>query len=445
MTYPSVTQPVTMGFSRISSHASRITHHASRITNPPTHQPTNQLIMKRILKFLATFIGVLALLLLGLYLFRKPLIEQLAPRFGVRPPTGAAAPTDLSLPAGFVSSIFAEGLDDPRFMTVGADSTLFVAERGASRVIALPDQDGDGQADEMIVIADGFERPSSVIFRPGTSELYVGERPRVTRLLLDGFKVIERDVVIPDLPAQRGHHTTTVLFDDADKLYVSVGSTCNVCEEEDPRLATVWLYNADGSNGRLFMKGLRNAVGLARNPLTGEIWASNNGRDLMGDDIPPETVYILQDGADAGWPYCHAGDIPDPDYGSPPSIPPNSGGEDDACAGVTAPVVKMQAHAAPLGLTFYDASLFPAEYQGDLFIALHGSWNRSIPVGYQILRVPIDNGQVAGEVEAFATGWLLENLDSTGRPVDVVVAADGALLVSDDKAGLIYRIAPQGQ
>lgn len=392
--------------------------------------------MKRILRFLATFIGVVALLLLGLYLFREPLMEEVAPRFGVRPPTGAAGVTELSLPAGFSSSIFAEGLEEPRFMTVGADGTLFVAERAASRVIALPDRDGDGEADETIVIADGFERPSSVIFRPGTSELYVGETPRVSRLLLDGFQVIERKVVIPDLPAQRGHHTTTVLFDDADKLYVSVGSTCNVCEEEDPRLATVWVYDADGSNARLYMKGLRNAVGLARNPLTGEIWASNNGRDLMGDDLPPETVYILEDGADAGWPFCHAGDIPDPDYGE----------EGSACAGIAPPAVKLQAHTAPLGLTFYDASLFPAEYQGDLFIALHGSWNRSTPVGYSIVRVPIDNengkGQVAGEVEDFAAGWLLENFDSTGRAVDVVVAADGALLVSDDKGGFIYRIAP---
>lgn len=389
--------------------------------------------MKRIAKFFAVLIGVVALLLLGVYIFREPLMEQVAPSFGVRPPTGAAAPTELTLPAGFVSSIFAEGLDDPRFMTVGADGTLFVAERGASRVIALPDEDGDGQADEMIVIADGFERPSSVIFRPGTSELYVGETPRVTRLLLDGFNVIEREVIIPDLPAQRGHHTTSLLFDDADKLYVSVGSTCNVCEEEDPRLATVWVYDADGSNGRLYMKGLRNAVGLARNAQTGEIWASNNGRDLMGDDLPPETVYILQEGADAGWPFCHAGDIPDPDYGQ----------EGTPCAGISAPAVKLQAHTAPLGLTFYDGSLFPADYQGDLFIALHGSWNRSTPVGYEIVRVPIENGQVAGEVEDFATAWLLENYDSTGRPVDVVVAADGALLVSDDKAGLIYRIAPQ--
>lgn len=389
--------------------------------------------MKRIAKFFAVFIGVIALLLLGLYIFREPLMEQVAPRFGVRPPTGAAAPTELTLPAGFASSIFAEGLDDPRFMTVGADGTLFVAERGASRVIALPDEDGDGQADEVIVIAEGFERPSSVIFRPGTNELYVGETPHVTRLLLDGFKVIERDIIIPDLPPQRGHHTTSLLFDDADKLYVSVGSSCNVCEEEEPHLATVWMYDADGSNGRLFMKGLRNAVGLARNAQTGEIWASNNGRDLMGDDTPPETVYILEDGADAGWPYCHAGNIPDPDYGQ----------EGTPCAGITAPAINMQPHAAPLGLTFYDASLFPADYQGDLFIALHGSWNRSTPVGYNIVRVPIENGQVAGEVEPFATGWLLENLDSTGRPVDVVVAADGALLVSDDKAGLIYRIAPE--
>lgn len=366
------------------------------------------------------------------YLFRHVLIERIGAYFDVRPPTGAAGRADLHLPDGFISSIFAEGLDDPRFMTVAPDGTLFVAERGKSRVVALPDQNQDGQADELVVIAEGFERPSSVTFRPGSQELYVGETPRVTRLQLDGLKVISREIIISDLPAQRGHHTTTVLFDQNDQLYVSVGSTCNVCEEDDPHLATVWRYNADGSNGRPYMIGLRNAVGLALNPATGQIWASNNGRDLLGKDIPPETVYILEDGADAGWPRCHAGDISDPDYGSP-----------SACEGVATPVIKMQAHGAPLGMTFYDNNRFPTDYQEDLFIAFHGSWNRVPPTGYKIVRIPIDAGEIAGSPEDFATGWLLPNDDSLGRPVDIVVATDGALLISDDKGGFIYRIIPK--
>jgi glucose/arabinose dehydrogenase len=197
----------------------------------------------------------------------------------------------------------------------------------------------------------------------------------------------------------------------------------------------VWVYNADGSEGKPFMTGLRNAVGLALNPATGQVWASNNGRDLLGTDVPPETVYALREGANAGWPRCHAGDLPDPEFGS-------SAG---ACQGVEAPAVKMQAHSAPLGLTFYEGTLFPEEYQGDLFVAFHGSWNRVPPTGYKVVRVPMEAGQVAGPAEDFATGWLLESGDNQGRPTDVAVAADGALLVSDDKGGFIYRIAPAGQ
>lgn len=381
---------------------------------------------------LLRLLGFTVALLLGLallgYIFREPLFA----RIRVRPPTGNAAAIQPTLPDGFGSTLFAEGLNGPRFMTVGPDGTLFLTERGLNRVVALPDRDADGQADELIVVADGLDRPSSLAFRPGTSELYVGETSRVSRFTLDGLRVVESDVPIPDLPTTRVHFSTTVLFDEQGTLYVSVGSSCNVCNEGDPRLATVWRYDADGSNGRPFTVGLRNAVGLALSPATGQVWATNNGRDLLGNDIPPETVYTLQEGADAGWPRCHAGDIPDPEFGTSP----------DACAGVLAPAVRMQAHSAPLGLTFYNHTLFPTDYRDDLFVAFHGSWNRFPPTGYKVVRVPIENGQVAGEPEDFATGWLQDNGDNLGRPTDVAVAADGALLISDDKSGLIYRIAP---
>lgn len=178
-------------------------------------------------------------------------------------------------------------------------------------------------------------------------------------------------------------------------------------------------------------RGLRNAVGLALHPTTGELWATNNGRDFLGDDLPPETVYVVRDGADYGWPTCHSGDIIDPGLGAP-----------DACAGVEQPMVKMPAHTAPLGLTFYDGEMFPADYRGDLFIALHGSWNRSTPVGYSVVRLPFDDGQPAAAVVDFATGWLHEGRNVVdGRPVDVLVGADGALYVSDDKGGFVYRIS----
>jgi glucose/arabinose dehydrogenase len=166
-------------------------------------------------------------------------------------------------------------------------------------------------------------------------------------------------------------------------------------------------------------------------PETGELWASNNGRDLMGDNRPPEDIYLVRDGADYGWPTCHSGDIVDPDLGSRGD-----------CEGVAQPVVEMQAHSAPLGITFYDGEMFPAEYRGDLFIAFHGSWNRSVPTGYKVVRLPFEDGQPADAVEDFAVGWLdRRNNNAGGRPVDVLVGPDGALYVSDDKGGYIYRIS----
>lgn len=179
--------------------------------------------------------------------------------------------------------------------------------------------------------------------------------------------------------------------------------------------------------------GLRNAVGLAVRPATGELWATNNGRDLMGDELPPETVYVIEDGADYGWPYCHSDDVVDPDLGF-----------DGACDGVPEPAVEMQAHSAPLGLAFYNGDMFPEAYRGDLFIAFHGSWNRSVPTGYKVVRLPFENGEPAAAVVDFATGWLdRETGDASGRPVDVLVGSDGALYISDDKGGYIYRISYQ--
>jgi glucose/arabinose dehydrogenase len=190
----------------------------------------------------------------------------------------------------------------------------------------------------------------------------------------------------------------------------------------------VWVYNADGSGGRLFSRGLRNAVGLAVNPWNQQLWATNNGRDNLGDNSPPETIYALRDGANYGWPACHAGTIIDPDFG-----------QANSCEGVVAPLVKMQAHSAPLGLAFYPQGAFPAAYHG-LFVAFHGSWNRSVPTGYKVVFIPLDaTGDVAGPAQDFATGWLHDG-EASGRPVGVTVGPDGALYISDDKAGLVYRI-----
>ena len=329
--------------------------------------------------------------------------------------------------------MFAQGLSNPRMMTVGPDEQLYVAERGAGRILRLPDRDQDGVADTIEVVADGLRAPSSIAFyRDGS--LYVGETTRVLRLTEpDGDSVFQTQEVIVDGLPEGGHNTRTVLFSpDWHYLFVSVGSSCNVCNEADERRATIMRYNADGGE-EVYVRGMRNAVGIVFRPGTDELWATNNGRDRMGDDLPPETIHLVRQGDDAGWPRCHAGRIIDPDFGNP-----------DACNGVAVPAVEMQAHSAPLGLTFYTGQQFPESYRGHLFVAFHGSWNRSTPTGYKVVGIPMENG-VPGPVYDFATGWLRPNGTRWGRPVDVQTGADGSLFVSDDGEGRIYRIFYAGE
>ncbi len=351
------------------------------------------------------------------------------------PVTRVVAPQEsLQLPPGFGISVFVQGLRDPRMMTLGPEATLYVAERGAGRVIRLPDHDQDGVSDEVQAAATDLRAPSSITFYADGS-LYVGETTRILRLRdPDGDGIFqEREVVIDGLP-EGGHSTRTILFSpEGDYLYVSIGSSCNVCIEEDEQRATIMRYKPDGSDETLYAEGLRNAVGITFRPGTSELWATNNGRDWLGDDQPPETIYHVQQGEDAGWPYCHAGRIVDPDFG-----------EAGACEGIAQPEVEMQAHSAPLGLTFYTGQQFPQSYQGDMFVAFHGSWNRSVPTGYKVVRIPMENG-IPGAVQDFATGWLGEDGSNWGRPVDVLTGSDGSLFVSDDDGGKIYRIFYMGE
>jgi glucose/arabinose dehydrogenase len=343
---------------------------------------------------------------------------------------GSGGAATLNVPPGFRATVFAGGLDGPRFIVFGSDGVLYVAERGAGRVVALPDADGDGRADDTLPFADGLERPHSLAFHEGA--WYVGVPSGVVRLVdADGDGAADSPTaVIDDLPPGGAHSTRTVAFLPDGRMVVSVGSSCNACIEDDPRRAAILVYDdATGANGRLFTTGLRNAVGLAVHPATGELWATNNGRDLMGDDLPPESILIARDGDDHGWPFCHAGSVPDPELGGV-----------GACDGVTQPVATMQAHTAPLGMAFYSGDAFPADYRGDLFIAQHGSWNRTEPVGYAVVRLPLDGDRPAGPVEPFADGWRAAD-GVLGRPVGLAVGPDGALYVSDDRGGFIYRIA----
>jgi glucose/arabinose dehydrogenase len=354
-----------------------------------------------------------------------PLAETAEP-LALPPLTPPAEP--ISLPPGFAVNVFASGLSNPRMLAIGPDGQLYVAERGASRILRLPDLDSDGQAESLQVVADGMAPPSSLAFYQDGS-LYVGLTQRILRLSQPDAQGVfqKKEIIVDGLPIE-GHNTRTVLFSpDWEKLFVSVGSSCNVCDEADPRRAAILRYNPDGSGEEIYARGLRNAVGITFRPGTGELWATNNGRDMLGDDLPPETVYIVQQGQDYGWPRCHAGRIIDPEFGG-----------QEACQGVPTPVLEMQAHSAPLGLTFYTGAQFPEEYRGDLFIAFHGSWNRSQPTGYKIVRVPME-GNTPGSVQDFAVGWL-DGSQTWGRPVDIITGSDGSLYVSDDAGGIIYRI-----
>lgn len=344
-------------------------------------------------------------------------------------------PAQASTPPGFETNIFADGLNGPRFIHFGPDGVLYVADRGNGRIVTLPDANGDGMADEIGVFADNLDNPHSLVYYDDA--WYVGVPSGVIRLVdrdEDGV-ADERTPLIDDYPTTGTHSTRTVAFLPDGRMVVAIGSSCNVCQEEDQRRAAIVVYDGPDATGeRIFAHGLRNAVGLTVHPETGALWATNNGRDLLGDDLPPETIYQVEEGANYGWPICINGYLEDPDEGFAGS-----------CDGIGRPVVEMQAHSAPLGLVFYTGTAFPAAYQDDLFIAFHGSWNRSALTGYKVVRLPFENGQPAAAVEDFATGWLnAAGSEVSGRPVGLAVGPDGALYISDDKSGYIYRISYRG-
>jgi glucose/arabinose dehydrogenase len=370
-------------------------------------------------------IPILILAMLGAACTAKtPTPAAPAPPGGAQP--AAVPPRGLAVPPGFTISVFASGLRAPRHLAQGPDGAIYVAERGADRVSRLPDANADGTADQVEPYATGLEAAHSVEWHEGS--LYVGATDGIYRFT-PPVKTGDKGVKLVDLPARGGHYTRTVHFGPDGKMYVTIGSTCNVCIEEDPRRAAMWVYNADGTGGRLFAKGLRNTVDFAFHPQTGEIFGVDNGRDQLGDDRPPEELNLIKDGGDYGWPVCHGGDIIDPQFGKP-----------DSCAGTEPPVVKMQAHSAPLGVQFYTGNMFPAEYEGRLFITFHGSWNRAEKTGYKVVSVPFKDGRPAGLPQDFLTGFLRGDDTVVGRPVGVLQTRDGALLVSDDNAGVIYRI-----
>jgi len=344
---------------------------------------------------------------------------------GPAPAAGQTRRSDDSLrvPQGFKVSVFAENLRGVRYLVLGPGNAVYASQPGSGLIVKLTDANHDGVADSVVTIASGLKGPFGIAFRGDT--MYVAEEQDIKRFDPHGAAPV---TIVPDIPGG-GHSTRTIVFGPDGKLYLAVGSSCNLCDERDSMRAAVTLFNRDGSGGRMFAKGLRNSVGMAFNPKTGELWSGNNDRDNLGDDVPPEHVNIIEDGRNYGWPECYLPGKPNPEYGSA------------NCSNVEPPAITIQAHSAPLGLTFYTGTQFPREYRGDAFLTLHGSWNRSVPTGAKVVRIEVDSsGHRAVGVDDFIVGWQRPDGSRWGRPVSLLVMPDGALLVSDDVGDKIWRV-----
>jgi glucose/arabinose dehydrogenase len=338
----------------------------------------------------------------------------------------------IKLPPGFKIELYASPVPGARSMTMSPNGTLFVGTRDEGNVYAILDTNRDGKAEEIITIAKGLHVPNGVAFRNGS--LYVAEVGRILRY--DDIESRLHDppdpvVVYGDLPGDEWHGWKFIRFGPDGRLYVPVGAPCNICEPTDPH-ATIMRMNADGTDLEIYARGIRNSVGFDWDPRTSELWFTDNGRDYLGDNSPPDELnHAPWKGMNFGFPYCHGTNISDPEFGSKHN-----------CSEFTPPAMELGPHVAALGMRFYTGSMFPAEYKDRVFIAEHGSWNRKDPIGYRITTVCVKNN-TASDYAVFAEGWL-QGSQAWGRPVDVETMRDGSLLVSDDKAGVIYRITYEG-
>jgi glucose/arabinose dehydrogenase len=348
---------------------------------------------------------------------------------------GAAAAEEIAVPAGFRIDRFAVGLGGARGLAVDPAGVLLVSIPARGRVLALPDAAGTGRASNVVTVLQDLDLPHGLAFRGGY--LYVAETGRIVRYRYRAatLTAVEPTVVVNGLPHSAHHWSRSIVFGPDDKLYVAIGSSCDVCLERDPRRAAVTRYDAEGGSEQRVATGLRNPVGLAFNPSSGALWTAVNERDWPGGAAPPDYVTDVRLGAAYGWPHCYARRralFADPTLGAAGS-----------CDAFTLPALELPPHSAPLGLAFYTGRQFPSGYRGDLFVALHGSRAGLPAAGYAIARIRFHDGRAAG-VEPFSTGWRHGNR-VIGRPVDLAVGRDGSLFVSDDHGECVHRVRYAGR
>lgn len=336
----------------------------------------------------------------------------------------------IKLPSGFEIALYAERVPGARQLALGDDGTVYAGTIDEGKVLALRDQDRDGYAEKVLTVASGLNMPNGVAFYHG--DLYIGEISRIVKLpeITDRWEQPPPPVPVADVyPNERVHAWKYLRVGPDGKLYAPVGAPCDLCLSDNPVFATLTRLDLDGKNLEIYASGIRNTVGFDWHPITGELYFSDNGVDGLGEDLPPDELNrVPAAGLHFGYPYCHAGDIPDAQYGLLKT-----------CGPFTGPAWKFPAHAAPLAIHFYRGQLFPNDYRGHLFVAQHGSWNRQKPAGYRVALVRFKEGLPVAE-EVFAEGWLDADGKPWGRPVDLLELADGSLLLSDDLLGVVYRI-----
>jgi glucose/arabinose dehydrogenase len=341
----------------------------------------------------------------------------------------------LKLPAGFSIAVYAADVPNARSLAAGKKGTTFVSTRKGDKVYALVDSNGDYKADRVHVVASGLDTPNGIAYKDGS--LFIAEISRLLRLDNIDAHLDEppKPVVLSDsLPDEKHHGWRYIRFGPDGWLYIPIGAPCNICEREEPIFSSIARMKADGTGLEVYAAGVRNSVGFDWHPETRELWFTENGRDELGDDLPPDELNrASKPGQHFGFPHCHAGVIVDPEYA-----------KGRACTEFEPPVRNLDPHVAALGMRFYTGKMFPERYKNAAFIAEHGSWNRSKKLGYRVMVVRLD-GNAAVSYEPFVTGFLDETKDEvTGRPVDVEQLEDGSLLLSDDYAGAVYRISHSG-